>query len=192
MGVLSPDGSQLLFSSYLGGSGFDCCPDLFLDNAGRLNLVGETSSLSFPTTEGVLDRSYGGQFDFFITRISELGVRMFSVSNASGGRPELAPETIASGFGLGLADQVLPVSTGRGAPAPAALTTTGASIDLPTSLGGVSVRVTDSQGQARLAQLFFVSPGQINYLVPAGSALGWAWVEVVKNNVVVSRDIPPT
>ncbi len=186
MGVLSPDGSQLLFSSYLGATGFDCCPDLFVDNSGRLHIVGETSSANFPTTAGVLDTTYGGQNDFFVTRLGELGVRMFTVSNASGARPELAPETIASGFGLGLADQVLPVSAAKSGPV--GLATTGASIDLPTSLGGVSVRVTDSQGQVRLAQLFFVSPGQINYLVPAGTAQGWAWVEVVKNNVVVARD----
>ena len=183
MGVLSPDGSQLLFSSYLGGAGFDCCPDLFVDNAGRLNLVGNTDSLNFPTTPGVLDSTFGGNDDLFITRIGELGVRMFSVSNASGARPELAPEAIASGFGLGLSDQVLPVSTGR-----AALARTDASIDLPTSLGNVSVRVTDSQGQTWPAQLFYVSPVLINYLVPAGTALGWAGIEVVRGSQVVARD----
>src|SRR5258705_12524495 len=36
-------------------------------------------------------------------------------------------------------------------------------IQLPTVLGGVSVRVA-----GKLAPLFFVSPGQINYLVPQG------------------------
>ena len=189
MGVLSPDGSQLLFSSYLGGSGEDCCPDLFVDRVGRLYLVGDTASGNFPTTAGASDRTFGGGgYDSFVARIGELGVRMFSVSNASGTRPVLAPEAIASGFGLGLSDQVLPAGPGHEPSSRAALSVTGASIDLPTTLGNVSVRVTDSQGQTRQAQLFFVSPNQINYLVPAGTALGWAWVEVVKGNQVVARD----
>jgi uncharacterized protein (TIGR03437 family) len=40
------------------------------------------------------------------------------------------------------------------------------------------VTVTDANGVARLAQLFFVSPGQINYLIPEATALGTATVKV--------------
>ena len=49
-------------------------------------------------------------------------------------------------------------------------------LPLPTQLAGVSARVRDSQGAERLAPLFFVSPGQINLLIPAGAALGTATV----------------
>ncbi len=65
----------------------------------------------------------------------------------------VAPDTIAAGFTVGvtsqtyLADDVDPNTPG---------------IQLPTSLGGVSVSVNN-----RLAGLFFVSPNQINYAVPA-------------------------
>lgn len=41
-----------------------------------------------------------------------------------------------------------------------------------------SVRVTDSTGGFRLATLFFGSAGQINYLVPEGTADGLAKVSV--------------
>lgn len=59
-------------------------------------------------------------------------------------------------------------------------------IQLPTMLGGVSVRVA-----GKLAPLFFVSPGQINYLVPPGlreSDLenGAATVEVINGNNVIA------
>jgi uncharacterized protein (TIGR03437 family) len=43
---------------------------------------------------------------------------------------------------------------------------------LPTSLGGVTLTVTDSTGNARPAPLNYVSPGQINFAVPDGSAPG--------------------
>ncbi|NOT64345.1 MAG: hypothetical protein HOP19_29355, partial [Acidobacteria bacterium] len=45
-------------------------------------------------------------------------------------------------------------------------------VPLPTTLSNVSLRMRDSAGVERLAPLFFVSPGQINYLTPAGLAPG--------------------
>jgi uncharacterized protein (TIGR03437 family) len=45
-------------------------------------------------------------------------------------------------------------------------------------LGGISLKVTDSAGMERLAPLFFVSPGQINYLMPPGAANGPATLMV--------------
>jgi uncharacterized protein (TIGR03437 family) len=49
---------------------------------------------------------------------------------------------------------------------------------LPTMLGGVTLTVTDSAGVARTAPLIFVSPTQINFLVPDGTAVGLATVAV--------------
>jgi uncharacterized protein (TIGR03437 family) len=45
---------------------------------------------------------------------------------------------------------------------------------LPVQLGGTSVRVKDSAGVERLAPLFFVSPTQINFQLPPGTATGLA------------------
>ncbi|HEX2489842.1 MAG TPA: hypothetical protein VHR27_10580, partial [Blastocatellia bacterium] len=52
-------------------------------------------------------------------------------------------------------------------------------IPLPTTLGGRSVKVTDSALISRDAPLLFVSPTQINYQMPAGTAVGTATVTVV-------------
>jgi uncharacterized protein (TIGR03437 family) len=49
----------------------------------------------------------------------------------------------------------------------------------PTSLGGISLRLLDSSGAARLAPLFYVSPSQINFEVPAGAATGQITLEIV-------------
>jgi uncharacterized protein (TIGR03437 family) len=43
---------------------------------------------------------------------------------------------------------------------------------LPTQLAGASVKTKDRLGAERLASLFFVSPNQINFLVPADTARG--------------------
>ncbi|MBX5496324.1 MAG: hypothetical protein IRZ15_13415 [Bryobacteraceae bacterium] len=78
------------------------------------------------------------------------------------GNAPLAPNQIGSAFGEGLT-----------------LTTVAAEeLPLPTELGGVYVSVTDSAGVTRGASLFFVSPNQVNFLVPPDSAAGTATVKV--------------
>ncbi len=87
-----------------------------------------------------------------------------SVSAASFSGPILSPESIAAGFGSLLATGTQAATT----------------VPLPTTLAGTRVRVTDSGGAGRDAPLFFASPGQINYLVPAGTATGPARIEVLR------------
>jgi uncharacterized protein (TIGR03437 family) len=47
---------------------------------------------------------------------------------------------------------------------------------LPTTLGGISVGVRDSAGTERAAPLFYVSPSQVNFETPSGTASGVATV----------------
>lgn len=63
-----------------------------------------------------------------------------------------------------------------------ATTQAATTLPLPTTLGGVSVLV---DGQP--AGLFFVSPTQINYLVPTDTASGDAQVTVMNGNSVVAQ-----
>ncbi|MBS1791219.1 MAG: heme-binding protein [Acidobacteria bacterium] len=93
-----------------------------------------------------------------------------SVNAASFAGP-LAPGSIAAAFGTNLATrlesaQVLP---------------------LPTELAGTTVRVIDSRNVEFAAQLFFVSPGQINYLIPDQAATGTAQVIITSSNGEISR-----
>jgi uncharacterized protein (TIGR03437 family) len=52
------------------------------------------------------------------------------------------------------------------------------SLTLPTTLAGTTVTVADSTGNSKKAALVYVSPIQINFLVPAGLASGSATVTV--------------
>ncbi|MDX2030839.1 MAG: hypothetical protein SF339_09240 [Blastocatellia bacterium] len=85
-----------------------------------------------------------------------------TVSSASFLGPELGSESIAASFGVNLASA----------------TQAAASVPLPTILAGTTVRVRDSAGVERPAPLFFVSPGQINSLIPTGTAPGPAILSV--------------
>jgi uncharacterized protein (TIGR03437 family) len=68
---------------------------------------------------------------------------------------------------------------------------------LPTTLAGASVRVQDSAGTGRPALLFYVSPTQINYQIPQGTAPGNAMIlftningMISTNNVVITNVAP--
>jgi uncharacterized protein (TIGR03437 family) len=56
---------------------------------------------------------------------------------------------------------------------------------LPTSLAGRQLLVSDSQGVEKAAELFFVSPGQINYVVPAGLGEGLAVIKLISDNQLI-------
>ncbi|HEX9003696.1 MAG TPA: hypothetical protein VGB07_27550 [Blastocatellia bacterium] len=58
------------------------------------------------------------------------------------------------------------------------------SVPLPTTLAGTTIKIRDSNGVERLAPLFYVSGGQINYQVPAGTATGIATVTITNGNGV--------
>ncbi len=68
-------------------------------------------------------------------------------------------------------------------------TSTAGVLPLPTSLGSTTVKVIDSRGIERLAPLFFVSPTQINYQIPAGSAEGPAAVVVTGSSGRISSGV---
>ena len=61
-------------------------------------------------------------------------------------------------------------------------TASAVTLPVPTLLDGTSVTVTDSAGVARLAPLFYVSPMQVNFVIPAGMATGTASVSIQNQN----------
>ncbi|OFY86544.1 MAG: hypothetical protein A3F72_08675 [Bacteroidetes bacterium RIFCSPLOWO2_12_FULL_35_15] len=68
------DLSQLLWSTYLGGTDNDAGYALALDDSTNLYITGGTRSSDFPTTTGVLKPTYnGGKADGYITKINKDG-----------------------------------------------------------------------------------------------------------------------
>lgn len=109
-------------------------------------------------------------------------VPVIGYSAASGGTM-VAPGSFGSIYGKSLARQ----------------TATAAVAVLPTQLGGISLRIVDSLGTLRLAPLYYVSPTQINFLVPSDSATGLAVLSIDDGsaapqnsaNATVINDVAP-
>lgn len=66
--------SNMIWCTYLGGSGNDAAYGIILDDNNNVYVTGGTTSVNFPTTPGVLHPAYlGGVSDGFITEISQNG-----------------------------------------------------------------------------------------------------------------------
>ncbi|MBZ5718795.1 MAG: SBBP repeat-containing protein [Acidobacteriia bacterium] len=66
---LSPDGSALLYSTYLGGDGVDTASGLALDFHAKMYLTGTTTSTDFPTTATAFQLMPKAASQFFITKL---------------------------------------------------------------------------------------------------------------------------
>ena len=69
---LSPDGSSLVWSTYIGGSGDDNAYGIVVDGTG-VYLTGGTNSSDYPVTSGAYKPSSGGLTDVFVTKLDPTG-----------------------------------------------------------------------------------------------------------------------
>ena len=101
------------------------------------------------------------------------GIR--SITSAANAAAGLAPESLGTAIGTDLAAE----------------TASSQSVPWPTTLGGITVQVTDSASTpvTRLAGLVFVSPSQINFQVPAGTAPGPATVTINNGQQTTSAQV---
>jgi hypothetical protein len=60
---LSADGTELLFSTYLGGEDLDGLRGMALDSQGHVYITGSTRSIFFPTTPGAFEENFVGEID---------------------------------------------------------------------------------------------------------------------------------
>ena len=92
--------------------------------------------------------------------------RSLAIINAGSGAEVIAPNSIASAFGRQVGASTVSATT----------------LPLPTTLGGVSIDVIDSAKAPGMAPLFYVSPNQINFVVPDGAKTGTATVKIVNGS----------
>jgi len=67
---LNSTGNELLYSSFWGGSDSDFGLSISMDSDGFIYLIGETNSENLLTTEQAYQKSFGGYYDAFITKIN--------------------------------------------------------------------------------------------------------------------------
>ncbi len=137
------------------------------------NGSGNSAQIAFgdqPIRRSVADAGANSLTANWTTGVLSVSRGVANVSAASFSSGDLAVESIVAAFGVNLATRVEAAET----------------VPLPTTLAGTTVKVKDSAGGERAAPLFFVAPGQINYLIPAGTALGTATITVTSGDGSVS------
>ncbi|CAM2010935.1 DUF7948 domain-containing protein [Acanthopleuribacter pedis] len=75
---LNPDGSALLYSTFIGGRHDDLPWAVKVDASGHAYVGGYTRSDNFPTTPGAYDQTFGGNFssDAFLVKLDPAGAAM--------------------------------------------------------------------------------------------------------------------
>ena len=75
---LTPAGDDLVYSTYLGGTGFDQSRTIAVDADGDAYVAGNTGSLDFPLSNALQPNFGGGISDAFVTKLDSNGALVFS------------------------------------------------------------------------------------------------------------------
>ncbi len=70
---ISSDGSTLLYSTFLGGEGWDLSEFVSVDASGQATVGGWTTSVNYPTTAGAYQTDCGNNYSITITRLNATG-----------------------------------------------------------------------------------------------------------------------
>ena len=104
--------------------------------------------------------------------ISQAQAAVTVVSAASFAIGPVAPESLAAAFGKDLAASTAAAPEGQA---------------WPTTLGNTTVSVQDASGTTRAAELLYVSPGQVNFVIPAGTSSGGATVTITTERLFTNQ-----
>jgi len=82
--VVNATGSDLIYSTFLGGTGLDVANAIALDTAGNVYLAGETASPNFPIVNG-FQTAIGGSSDAFVAELDPTGTMLIYATYLGGG-----------------------------------------------------------------------------------------------------------
>lgn len=87
---LNASGTQLAYSTFLGGAYSESAAGIVVDSSGGTYIVGSTASNDFPTTDGAFDTYYNGGGDAFVVKLNASGTELdyatfFGGSSGEGG-----------------------------------------------------------------------------------------------------------
>jgi hypothetical protein len=133
---LTPDGSALVYSTYLGGSGRDNSSGIAVDSSGNAYVAGSTDSTNFPATVGSFQMTHGGaNWDAFVTKLSAAGdALVYSTYLGGSGEDGAGGFTVSSAGSIDRGNQIAVDSLGN-----AYLTGATNSPDFPTTAGAFQV-----------------------------------------------------
>jgi hypothetical protein len=85
---LSPDGSRLEYSTFLGASGLEVGFEVEINLLGEAYVTGLSTSPDFPTTPGAYDRTLGGPYDPYVAKFNRDGSVLLYSTFVGGSGPE--------------------------------------------------------------------------------------------------------
>jgi len=172
----SPDGSSLIWSTYLGGSQSEAPHSLVVNSSDELYVLGTTNSTDFPVTTGCYDNTFGGgstplfgggSYGFTYTGGTDIIVAHFNSSATA-----LVGATFVGGAGNDGINELSPTSRNYGDPfrgeivldatESAIIATSTSSVDLFTTAGTTQSTNAGSQD----GYVFRIEPGL--------AAISWA------------------
>ncbi|HYK21451.1 MAG TPA: SBBP repeat-containing protein [Pyrinomonadaceae bacterium] len=113
---LNSMGTALVYSTLLGGSGFDFATDVAIDAAGNAYVTG-TAQAGFPVTPGAFQTSFNGVNDAFVTKLNSTGTALVYSTFLGGSGTDrgsgIAVNTAGNAFVSGVSDSSnFPVTPG--------------------------------------------------------------------------------
>src|SRR5262249_52054720 len=69
-----------IYTTFLGGDGYDTADGVAIDGIGRCHVVGDTYSTDFPTTAGAPQSTSGGSDDGFVAVLASTGAALVSAT----------------------------------------------------------------------------------------------------------------
>jgi uncharacterized protein (TIGR03437 family) len=175
---LDPAGANLLFSTRIGSGGLQTSypAGLAVDSAGDIYIAGNTIGPGLITTPGAFQTTASAStccYHGFVAKIAPTVLPSLETGSLTNGATY-----VAGGLVPGSWAQVKGTNLSTTARTWAASDFTGLGNSLPTSLDGVQVKVNNQP-----AAVWYISPTQINFQVPAGIT-GTATVQVITNGQV--------
>jgi len=74
---LNTDGSELVYSTFIGGNGWDNGSSIALDESGNAYVTGRTAATDFPVTPGAYDETHNGGDDLYILKLNADGSALY-------------------------------------------------------------------------------------------------------------------
>ena len=149
---LDPTGTNLVYSTYIGGTGYDDGRAIAVDAAGNAYVTGLTGSTDFPTTLGAYQTTFGGgNYDVFMSKLNAVATSLdystylggtgndqgHSIAIDGSGNACVAGETYSTNFPVTAgAFQTTPGGNGDADAFAARLNSTGTTLLYSTYLGG--------------------------------------------------------
>lgn len=135
----------------------------------------------------ISDAAPAGVFTVTVTATDNCGATTLRTFRLSVGGAATTVNAASFAGGEAAAESIVAIFAAAGSGL-ATTTAVAEGLPLPTELGGTTVSVVDQAGADRAASLFFVSPGQVNFLIPEGTANGEATVIVRSGDGSISVD----